>query len=492
MANNKQTRSKLPALITYIIGLVFLIAGLLLPISTASLVPDFDKMPVLQLGGALQTFGVPLTFGAALAPEYSYPVTLFGYSFDFGAALLLAYAFVAVVGIILLIPAICLKRKSSAARKLVVVAELIALTVLMPMSLIAFEYAAVAYNLSVLVPCGVMLLMLIIQSIIYMGGSGVMKTVLFVLTALSALFAVGNLLPLMPFAQSLQSVADMMNGSAPFNAVVGLYGVGEVPYTGMGLMYILLHLDALKPEGEIVMQVMGYAVLSLSLLVLLNLFLDAYGLGKRTNKFMLIANLVRYALEVALIIVLAITIAVAKGNYGLMLYLLLLIAVVQLVMQICRLAHYKHAVAADAVYAEDEDEDEDEEEDEDADVADSDDEYAFDDVPESKVAEATMAEPAEIKALTIVPETKPEPKPAMVYNGPMDDFIRKLTEEEKFEFSHIFLERSVESLKPLPDYIIGGDNAKFFVAVFIYLARVRDVVSDGLMNKLYKEVNMMK
>ena len=43
----------------------------------------------------------------------------------------------------------------------------------------------------------------------------------------------------------------------------------------------------------------------------------------------------------------------------------------------------------------------------------------------------------------------------------------------------------------IPDYKVGGDNKKFFSVAFIYLGRIRGLVSDGLLNKMYKELNLL-
>lgn len=91
-----------------------------------------------------------------------------------------------------------------------------------------------------------------------------------------------------------------------------------------------------------------------------------------------------------------------------------------------------------------------------------------------------------------VPEKEPEPeKPVVktVYNGPIDSFIRKLSDEEKVEFAHVFFERSENRLSNIPEYAVGGNNSRFFSAVFIYYPHVRKLVSDGLMQKLYEEIN---
>ncbi|MDE6868132.1 MAG: hypothetical protein K2J83_03185 [Clostridia bacterium] len=79
-----------------------------------------------------------------------------------------------------------------------------------------------------------------------------------------------------------------------------------------------------------------------------------------------------------------------------------------------------------------------------------------------------------------------------VYQGPTDEFLRKLTNDEKIEFAMIFIERSKGEIGKVPEYAIGGDNKKFFSSVFIYLGRIRGIISDGLLNKMYKEINMFR
>ena len=72
-----------------------------------------------------------------------------------------------------------------------------------------------------------------------------------------------------------------------------------------------------------------------------------------------------------------------------------------------------------------------------------------------------------------------------------DEFIKKLTNEEKLEFTRTFIEKVNGNLGSVPDYVIGGDNRKFFSSVFIYLGRLRGMISDNLLNKMYQELNML-
>lgn len=78
-----------------------------------------------------------------------------------------------------------------------------------------------------------------------------------------------------------------------------------------------------------------------------------------------------------------------------------------------------------------------------------------------------------------------------IYAGPTDEFIRKLSNDERIEFARTFIEKNRGDLGNIPDYVVGGDNKKFFSVAFIYLGRIRGLVSDGLLNKMYKELNML-
>lgn len=121
-------------------------------------------------------------------------------------------------------------------------------------------------------------------------------------------------------------------------------------------------------------------------------------------------------------------------------------------------------------------------------------------VEEIKPAEEVKPEPAPVE------ERKPEPAPEHVYTpvydsdnsvynlrygGPYDAFISKLTNDERIEFAMTFIEKKKGDISNLPEYVIGGDNRKFFNSVFIYLGRLRGLISDGLLNKMFKELNMM-
>jgi hypothetical protein len=82
---------------------------------------------------------------------------------------------------------------------------------------------------------------------------------------------------------------------------------------------------------------------------------------------------------------------------------------------------------------------------------------------------------------------EPVAKPRKVY--PTDKFISTLTDTEKAEFSRLFLEDL--AYDNIPQYVVNGDNERFFSCIFLYLGRFRSVLSDGLLNKIYLQLNLL-
>ncbi len=78
-----------------------------------------------------------------------------------------------------------------------------------------------------------------------------------------------------------------------------------------------------------------------------------------------------------------------------------------------------------------------------------------------------------------------------VYNELTDAFIAKLDDYEKSEFSRLFIDKINGPYTNLPDYVIGGDNKQFFVSLFIHLGEYRMMIPDGLMYKIYNELNTL-
>lgn len=70
-----------------------------------------------------------------------------------------------------------------------------------------------------------------------------------------------------------------------------------------------------------------------------------------------------------------------------------------------------------------------------------------------------------------------------------DAFFSSLTPAEKDEFDRLFISRIYGENKRLPAYTIGGDNREFFTKVFVFMGRYRNVISDGLLEKIYNYSN---
>ena len=122
---------------------------------------------------------------------------------------------------------------------------------------------------------------------------------------------------------------------------------------------------------------------------------------------------------------------------------------------------------------------------------------------EEPVAEAEKVEEAQPAAETeTVEEVETvEPTPAVNLFGEtiesekakeekksIDPFIDKLTDEERAQFFDVFVNRNVGKFSSIPVYKLNENNADFFPAVFVHINRMRDLCSDSLLAKIYREI----
>ena len=66
-----------------------------------------------------------------------------------------------------------------------------------------------------------------------------------------------------------------------------------------------------------------------------------------------------------------------------------------------------------------------------------------------------------------------------------DPFIAVLDNQERNQFTEIFILKYKGSMPELPEYVVGGDNKAFFSKFFIYIGQIRERVPDGLLAKIY-------
>ncbi|MDE5729517.1 MAG: hypothetical protein K2I20_05035 [Clostridia bacterium] len=498
--NNYPSRrpTKWAALVTYVIALVCLLAGLLIPLGKEGF--KLENMLAYQLPKAVEAvvmgaFQIP--FGAELTAGYSLPVNFFGmFEYDLGALLVTLYAVITVAALVGLIPVIASSKKKATALKTASFIECLALIPLLTLVLMQMYAYPVSgtFSYALLIAFGGTLLMLVVQAFVYRKGSGAIKFVLFLLSAIAVVATMFNLGLFIP------ALADVLDGKL----TTGLYGAimegpmfVELLFTG--------NFETLL-SGDALAQTLTFATLIAALLVFINLYLDILGLGKRTKKFMVVTNLIRYSLEVLAVLLTFVMTFFVDGTVTLSIPLvaLLVIAIVQLVINIIRTVTFgKHKKKAPKKARVEETEGEEAKEPEKKLSKKEQKRLAKEEQKAAKEREAEEKKAAKEKATEekkAVKEEKAAPEKPMevregagyfVYTGPTDSFINKLNNTEKQEFFNVFLERNVISLPNIPQYVPGGKNEKFFSAVFIYFGKVRDYVSDGLLNKLYEQINMM-
>lgn len=110
------------------------------------------------------------------------------------------------------------------------------------------------------------------------------------------------------------------------------------------------------------------------------------------------------------------------------------------------------------------------------------------------VEEETAKEEPAIETPVVVeekPAEEPQEAPQTTnaydyYNSKsFDPFIASLNDEERKQFTEIFILKYKGETKNLPDYEVGGDNAEFFRRVFIFLGQYREKIPSKLLAKMY-------
>lgn len=503
MGNEKKSKknsNRIFALITYLIALICLLLGLFLPYDFAKPVDTMIGMQIpaafdsiYKIGNGMQE----LLKTPAFDPALSFPVAIGEMlAIDLGAILLVLYSVVAVAGIIALIPVIastCRNKKKKAKKtspeeieaayyeersgkheKNVALraASFIEVFAVMVLSIYVFFHLAtlgdiMKFNYAVLAAFGGTLLMLIVQAFFYKGGSGVMKFVLALMSTLAIVLIYGVNYIIPPLADVLKDID-----------ITSLFTVSGTGVSAIEFILAPLLGAAISFEGlEITMMILYICVMVFGYLAVVNFVLDLMGLGKKTNKFMLVVNIIRYFLEFAAIaVVLIMAFVIKEVTFGYLTIALLVLAALAFIFNIFRLVAYpkkrkakkgkKAASGAVAVEARESNK-----------------------AKKQPKPEKVKEEPVVFAKETAEPEQKVYNP--VIYKGDTDDFINTLANEQKIEFSKVFLERRSGALPQIPNYVVGEKNEKFFSSIFIYYARVRDLISDELMNKIYKQANIM-
>ena len=111
-------------------------------------------------------------------------------------------------------------------------------------------------------------------------------------------------------------------------------------------------------------------------------------------------------------------------------------------------------------------------------------------------AEALPYEGGPVEGVQIAEEVNPTfiaPPPQVQTAGydfynckSFDPFIAILNNEERNQFTELFILKFKGVMPEIPEYVVGGDNKEFFRKMFIYLGQYRDRIPDGLLAKIYQ------
>ena len=345
-----QKSKKFVLLATYAVAVICLLAGLFLPLFQ-------DKsMLALQLPDVFKSL---LNKGLAEDSIYgkiAYPVHFFGVekTVDFRAVLIVLYLAVTALSVIALAPALLSVRKEGKlAVKLCYAFEISAVTVLSLYLVIALQfYPEFPVHYNMIVALGGSFVSLLLLCCMDKGKSGIVRIVLFLLSAV-AFLSLFNFVILLGKEEAYVSVYEKIK-----------LGSGYIENdNGAGYLTLLFatKISDLFTEG---VSVKDRALIMLAALtatvVLINYFIDAVRLGTgRDKKFGRIFDISRYGLGLALDVCVHATTFICKSRIGIMLIILLVAVAIQLTISVIRIvssAIKKKANAVSEQEAEDADE----------------------------------------------------------------------------------------------------------------------------------------
>jgi hypothetical protein len=400
-------------------------------------------------------------------------------------------------------------------------------------------------NYGIIISLAGVLLILAVQSIINKGSLGTVKVVLFALSAIAtlALFNLGALLSFL--ATPLTNLASTVNTEATFGGLAVGFGYVANYALDFSNLGTAIAEAATTTDKIILVMLMGAASMCV-----INLIFDIIGLAAfskydrdgylAVNAFSKIVGFLRYMLELIFAVAAIVMLIVIKNTVGLYLYALAVVALAQMVIEIVRLcrcaklAKINENTLRTYEYGDDMDFDEgysgqtdeyttvvyvdnhgDEISAETAEVLEEESEEQvstvsqayYSDEEQNPVTPATedmgfnevvegdsisladgqtdldeQSSTVEEQTHTIYYNVK------TVYNGPTDSFIETLSDEEKVEFHKVFIEKSKGTTLDLPDYVLEGENQEFFSKVFVRLSSFRDMLTSGLLHKIYLQV----
>lgn len=546
----KNKTRKVIATTTYFIALLCLLAGLFVPLfNCVDGVEMPERMMFRYLPSMFNgIFGKEVI---KISGDYFLPFHFIDGKFDFMSLVGVLYAIVCVIALIMLIPVLLgSKKKNTSARCALGVEVLAMLVTLTYIAYKAYflvsEHVLEWTDYNFLIAFGGVLLMAIIQTVSSKGGIGVSKVIGLVLTVIAVIALLDITLFIPKLADPLGDKAGLLilnvgEGEAA-GAMLGTTGIAmllDAKGTGENFKLLFELYKADKKLGvnfllEIFVEVF---VIAIVLLTVVNLVFDVIGLstGKKykkdrspckngaSNTFALVRYILTFlfALTIILIAFLAKDFQYKVGIYLWIFAGILLVSIINAAVRTAvDNARYKKGALAPTAEAQqrmvlsdpafaaqplpvveefEEPVQESEAAYEPLPVVDDtpayeplpvvDDTPAYEPLPVVQAEEETAPVVEPLSAPLEQPEEPEEvTRTVYIYGGATDEFMDTLTDNEKVEFVELFLKKSKGTVNGVPDYQIDGDNSDFFPAVFVHINRYRNIVSDALMTKMYKQL----
>lgn len=288
--DKKNKSRKITVLVTYLITVACLLAGLLVPLYNWGFGTLSERMLLRYLPSMLDNVLAPFAKKQLIPASIPWFLSVYTGKFDLASLACVLYALLCVVSLFMIIP-VCLGKKHKKTSVNCALAVEIAAIIITAVYVVYVSYflanlPAAWTSFNMLIPLGGALLMAIIQSILTKGSLGVSKTIGVILSVLAVVSILDITVFVPKLASPLNGLSEKLYSGAQAGFVSGLELSTHAGINGAGILYHIKSTAGAMFGAGAYIGTLYVLIMLLAVLTLFNFVCDTIGLavGRKYKK----------------------------------------------------------------------------------------------------------------------------------------------------------------------------------------------------------------
>ncbi|MDE7076054.1 MAG: hypothetical protein K2O62_01895, partial [Clostridia bacterium] len=237
----KNKSRKITVLVTYLITVVCLLAGLLVPLFNWGTGALMDRMLLRYIPSMLNNVLALFTKTELIPASIPWFINVYTGKFDLLSLTCVLYALLCVVSLIMIIPVCLGKKHKSTSVKCALAVEILAIiitaTYVVYRSYFLANLAIAWTDFNILIPLGGAIITAVIQSILTKGSLGVSKTIGIILSTLAVVSILDITVFVPKLASSMNSLSAKLHSGETAGFISGLELPTHAGINGAGILY---------------------------------------------------------------------------------------------------------------------------------------------------------------------------------------------------------------------------------------------------------------